>query len=176
MRRKNFLILLCFILLNFNICLASDFVIQTSEDDESWSLGIVADDSGKYFFSVYNSITSQIALIPYERELYNFYLTKGTYGYGPLIFLMIISNSPDDVDTDFGEWEDGIHILPVYALFDYDGENITLTSYLSSGSGLNPSHYQGRIESPYHQKLAEIFLTRMPDLHLAVEENNIFLP
>ena len=89
---------------------------------------------------------------------------------------MAVIDSPRDVDVDFGIWEEDIHLLPVYALFNYVNGEVQLESYLSSGNGLNPSHYQGRILSPLHTKLAEIFITKMPELHKIVENEGIVLP
>ena len=184
MNVKKFLLSILFALfLTFNVSSVQaveslDMLATTASSSDPWSLSIYKDDEGNYGFVIYNLQTEQTAIVEYERDIYNFYLNKkpGSSYYDPLIFIMMVADSPRDVDADFGEWDDDIHLLPVYALFDYVNGNVVLDSYLSSGAGLYPSHYQGRINSPYHIKLAEVFLTHMPALHRAVEDAGVYLP
>lgn len=168
--KKFFVGIILAALISVNTCFAMDVVASTAPDSDSWLLAIMK-EGNDHIFVVFNGKTEQGAIIPYDRNLYNFYL-----GESPLIFVMAVHDSPRDVDVDLGEWADGFHLLPVYALFNYQNGNVTIESYLSSGAGLNPSHYQGRIQSPYHIKLAEVFLKRMPDLHKAVESSGVVLP
>ena len=168
--KKFFVAILFAALVSVNTCFAMELVTSTAPDSDSWLLAIMK-EGNEYIFVVFNNQTEQGAVIPYDRNFYNFYL-----GESPLIFVMAVHDSPRDVDVDLGEWADEFHLVPVYALFNYKNGKVTLDSYLSSGAGLNPSHYQGRIQSPYHIKLAEVFLTRMPDLHKAVESNGVVLP
>lgn len=152
-------------------CSASEIIATTATENNPWSLSIMKSEKNEYAFVVLNFQTEQGAVIPYSRDNYDFYLKDS-----PFIFIMAVHDSPKDVDQDFGEWRDEFHLLPVYALFNYTDGNVNLESYLSSGQGLQPSHYQGRIQSPYHLKLAEIFLTHMPALHQAVENGGVTLP
>ena len=152
-------------------CSADELLATTATDDNPWSLSIMKTDKNEYAFLVFNFQTEQGAIIPYSRDNYDFYLKDS-----PFIFLMAVKDSPKDVDKDLGEWRDEFHVIPVYALFNYINGNVMLESYLSSGKGLQPSHYQARIQSPYHLKLAEVFLTQMPALHKAVEDGNVSLP
>ena len=152
-------------------CSANEILASTADENNPWSLSIIKNDKNEYAFLVFNFQTDQGAVIPYSRDYYNFYM-KGS----PCIFLMAVPDSPKDVDFDLGEWRDELHVIPVYALFNYENGVVNLESYLSSGQGLQPSHYQARIQSPYHQKLAEIFMTQMPALHQAVESGGVTLP
>lgn len=152
-------------------CSANEIIATTAAGNTPWSLSIMKTDNNEYAFLVLNFQTEQGAIIPYNLDYYNFYLKES-----PFIFVMAVKDSPKDVDKDFGEWRDEFHLLPVYALFNYADGKVNLESYLSSGQGLQPSHYQGRIQSPYHLKLAEIFLTHMPALHQAVENGGVTLP
>ena len=152
-------------------CSASEVLATTAAENNPWSLSLIKTDADEYAFLVLNFQTEQGAIIPYNLDNYNFYLKDS-----PFIFLMAVKDSPQDVDKDLGEWRGGFHVLPVYALYNYVNGNVMLESYLSSCQGLSASHYQGRIESPYHQKLAEVFLTHMPALHKAVESGGVVLP
>lgn len=155
---------------------AMEILATTATETNPWSLSIVKTDDGDYGFLILNYQTEQAGLVQYNRDIYNFYLNKGQYGYSPLIFIMAVKDSPKDIDTDLGEWREGMHLLPIYAPFDYSNGQVILESYVSSCNGLSASHYQGRIQSPYHIKLAEIFLTHMPALHRAVESGGVVLP
>ena len=171
MLKKFFVAIIFAALLSVNNCYASfEEVAATTPDSDSWFLALLKNGE-EYYFAMVNKKALQGALVPYERDLYNFYLNES-----PIIFKMYVFESPRDVDADLGEWENKFHTIPVYALFNYSNGRVTLESYLSSGQGLNPSHYQAKIQSPYHIKLAEIFLTHMPELHRVIESKGITLP
>ncbi len=169
--KKIFAFVLGVSFLVMSTCSATEILATTATEEDPWSLSIMKVDENKYAFLVFNVQTEQGAIIPYRPEYYNFYLNES-----PFIFIMIVKDSPSNVDTDLGEWRDDMHLMPVYALFNYSNDQVNLESYLSSCNGLSASHYQGRIQSPYHIKLAEIFLTHMPALHKAVESGGVKLP
>lgn len=152
-------------------CSASEMLATTATENDPWSLSLVKTDNNEYAFLVLNFQTEKGAIIPYSQDNYNFYFKDS-----PFIFLMAVIDSPKDVDKDLGEWRSDFHVIPIYALFNYINGNVMLESYLSSCKGLSASHYQARIQSPYHLKLAEVFLTHMPALHKAVEDGNVKLP
>ena len=182
MSLKKVLIIIGLICITFNVCNAQnledmELLATTATKEDTWSLSVFRDGDGEYYFIVGDYVTKQGGIAKYERKIYDFYINKSKYGdYDPLIFTMLISNSPHDVDADYGEWYEDYHAMPFYVLFDYVEGEVVIESYVSSGSGLNPSHYQGRIKSPYHLKLVEIFLTHMPKLHKIVEDNRLYLP
>ena len=158
-------------LLVMSTCSANEILATTATEGDPWSLSLMKVDADKYAFLVFNIQTEQGAVIPYNQNSYNFY-QQGS----PFIFIMAVKDSPKDVDNDLGEWREDMHLIPVYALFNYSNNEVNLESYLSSCNGLSSSHYQGKIQSPYHIKLAEVFLTQMPALHKAVESEGIKLP
>ena len=173
MKLKKFLMALIFsLLIGLNTCAAEDEILAFSADADPWILALAKDnDDGNYYFLVMNHQTNQGAIVFYERRLYDFYFNSS-----PLIFIMAVVDSPRDVDADLGEWTNSIHMLPVYAPFKYANGKVTLDSPLSSCNGLSASHYQGSIKSPYHTKLAEIFLTQMPALRKDAESKGVTLP
>lgn len=154
-------------------CSASEIIVKTDDDESGWFLSIMKIDEEVYSFLVMNQKTEQGAIIPYNHKNYNFY-----YDESPFIFLMAVNDSPSNIDYDLGEWREDIHLMPVHAQFNYsdEDEQVSLESDLSSCQGLTASNYQGRIKSPYHIKLVEVFLTQMPALHKAVEDDGIDLP
>ena len=174
MKLKKFLMALIFsLLIGLNTCAAEDEILAFSADADPWILALARDnDDGNIYFLIMNHQTVQGAIVPYERRLYDFYLNNSS----PLIFIMAVMDSPRDVDSDLGEWANSIHLLPVYAPFKYANGKVTLDSPLSSCNGLSASHYQRRRQSPYHTKLAEIFLTQMPALHKDAESKGVNLP
>lgn len=171
--KKFFVAIIFAALISLNTCYAAETLAMTETDSEGWLLAISKDNSGDNFFVIYNYQTEQGALLPYERKLYNFYLNKS-----PIIFIMGVANSPHDVDQNLGKWSDdgAIHFVPVYSNFEYENGRVIPETYPTSGAGLQPSHYQGRIQSPYHIKLAKVFMTKMPELHAAVERQGVTLP
>ena len=174
--KKFFAALIFSLLICVNNCNA-DEILAVTETPDNWALTLVKTDGGAYLFYIIEEETEKQAFVPYDRKVYDFYLHRDSDGiFSPLIFNLFTMQGPTDVDSEFGTWENRMHILPVYALFEYDGEKVFLESYLSSGEGLHPSHYQGRIKSPFHIKLAETFVTQMPAIHKIIDEKGITLP
>ena len=148
-----------------------------SENDSASLTLIKMKDDGSIFFTVANSPTSTMAFVKYSPELYNFYLNKGEYGYPPLIFTMMMPmQERGQLDDNFGVWDKSVHILPVYALFNVENGQVICEKPFTSEKGLKPSHYQGRIQNPVHERLIEIFMTHMPRLHEEVNSRGITLP
>ena len=177
MALRKFLTALIFsLIVSVNVC-SADEVLAVAETPDDWALTLVKTDGGAYLFYIIEEDTNKQAFVPYDRKVYDFYLHRDSDGiFSPLIFNLFTTQGPTDVDDEFGEWENRMHILPVYALFEYDGEKVFLESYLSSGEGLHPLHYQGRLQSPFHIKLAETFVTQMPALHKIIDSQGIILP
>lgn len=133
---------------------------------------------GEMSFMVATKGVQAVGLVPYKREIYDFYLNKNENGnYSPLISVMVLPRQErGQADDDLGEWRDDIHILPFYAVFDVRDGQVICEKPFSSASGLNPSHYQAPIKNSYHEKLIEIFLTHMPRLHEDVAAKGVTLP
>jgi len=177
MALKKFFAALIFSLLIFvNSCNAHE-ILAVAETPDNWALTLVKTDDDVYLFYIIEEETEKQAFVPYDRKVYDFYLHRDSDGiFSPLIFNLFTTQGPDDIDEEYGVWENRMHIFPVYALFEYDGEKVFLESYLSSGEGLHPMHYQGRIQSPFHIKLAETFVTQMPVIHKIIDDKGIILP
>ena len=152
-------------------------IAYPSTENEMLAL-IKMKSDGKVGFMVAAKDLEPIGLIPYTRENYDFYLKKDvTGGYPPLISVIVIPRvERGQVDDDLGAWDEDVHIIPIYALFDVKDGEIICEKPFYSASGLNPSHYQGKIQNPNHERLIEIFMTNMPRLHKFIEDKGIALP
>lgn len=121
---------------------------------------------------------SPVGIVPYTRKTYDFYLTPDEHGlYSPLIFEMLIPQSErGQLDDNLGEWDETIHTLPIYALFNVqNGQVICQKPFYSAGT-MNPSHYHDTVKNPNHERLIEILMTVMPRLHEVIAGRNISLP
>ena len=175
--RKIVVSLILAALIMFNVCYAEKILADTSEKSDAYFLALVKNDNDRFLFYIYNRAGNEMAFIPYDRDLYDFYLNQDEYGlYSPAIFKMFIMENPGNTNTDLGAWEGYMHILPVYALFDYVDGKIVIEYPFWSGEVLNPSHYHSAIKEEIHSKLLTVFLTHMPALHKVVEAEGIILP
>lgn len=135
-------------------------------------------ENGSLGFLVAADGTNGIGLIPYSKEIYNFYLNADERGeYPPLIFGMLLpGQTRGQADDELGAWKEDLHMLPVYALFTVQGGHVICEKPFSSASGLEATHYQATIQNPNYTKLIETFMTKMPQLHNVVELSGITLP
>lgn len=182
--KKIFLLLALIILSATNVEAADDdlpfdtLAIAYPVDESSILALIRMKSDGSLGLMVAEKSLEPIGLVGYSRAVYDFYLTEKTSaGYPPLIFNLVIPQQQrGQVDDDLGDWSDNVHIVPVYALFDVKDGQVICQKPFYSASGLNPSHYQGRIQNPNHERLVELFMTYMPHLHESVAAQNISLP
>ena len=135
-------------------------------------------DNGAFHFVAIDETTKSLGMVKYSSDLCEFYQRRSSYGdFPPLIFLLILpERERGQFDDDLGAWIEKAHILPVYALFDVKDGQVICEKSFTSGKGLNPSHYQARIQNPNHVRLIEIFMTHMPRLHEIIKSKNISLP
>lgn len=148
-----------------------------SENGNECSALIKMKSNGTYAFMTLSKDLGSIGIIAYSRKVYDFYLNKGQAGYSPLILNMLIpQENRGQLDDDLGEWDENLHIIPIYALFDVVGGQIVCQKPFYSAGVLNPSHYHSSIKNPKHERLVEIFMTLMPRLHEVVASKNISLP
>lgn len=135
-------------------------------------------DNGELLFMVAARKVQGIALVPYSRSVYDFYLNQDQTGsYPPLIFgMMFPDEQRPQIDDNLGDWQGNLHLLPVYALFEVKDGQIICDKPFYSARGLNPTHYHGTIRNTDHEKLIEIFMTHMPRLHEIIAAQNISLP
>ena len=153
-----------------------DTIALATPADESSILALIRMKSdgapGAPCFMVMAKNIDIIGFVPYSREIYDFYLNES-----PLISVMAFPNQQRaQVDDELGDWDEDLHIIPFYALFEVQNGQVICQKPFSSARGLNPSHYHGRIKNTDHERLIEILMILMPQLHQAVESNNISLP
>ena len=133
---------------------------------------------GRLSFMVMAQGVEAIGLVPYSRNVYDFYINKPADGiYPPLISVMVLPGQKrGELDDNLGEWKGEAHLLPFYVLFDVQNGQVVCEDKLFSASGLNPSHYHDEIKNPNHIRLLKVFATHMPQLHKDIEAKGITLP
>lgn len=185
MLKKIFLVLALILLTTANVSAAEENNLPFETLAATYTEGgrevlalIKMKDNDSIGFMVMARDIEPVALIPYEKKVYDFYLNPDEYGlYSPLITTMIIPNQMrGQVDDDLGDWNDNVHFVPVYALFSVANGNVICERPFYSASGLNPSHYHGTIRNINHTRLIEIFMTQMPKLHEVIQAQGIMLP
>lgn len=177
---KKIILLLVLILLTKSAAAAEDDInfdpLATSySEGNPAALTLIKEKSdGAIYFVISDDSLNEMAFIKYSPKLYNLYLNENG---SPAIFEMMLPNQErGQLDDNLGAWEKNIHIIPVYALFGVDGEQVICDKPFFSASYLNPSHYHDRIQNPKHVRLIEIFLKHMPRLHADATSRKISLP
>ena len=149
-------------------------------DGEKTILMLVREkSSGNLFFMPFDSETESGAFIQFDPKIYNFYLNSDEHNlYSPLIFVMATTKMSDTSDDALGTWNNEIHLIPVYAIFDVrDGQIVfDAPNFYSAEGTLTPSHYHSNIKNPIHTLLIETLMTKMPLLHEDVQAKGIQLP
>lgn len=185
MTRKIILLLAVVMLAAANVEAAPDNglpfdpLATTASDTDSGALTLIRmKDTAELCFLVADNKAQALGMVPYTSRIYDFYLHKNSSGgYSPFIFMMVLPMEiRGQIDDDLGEWQENFHLLPVYALFDVKNGQVICEKPFYSASGINPSHYQGTIRNPNHERLVEIFLTHMPRLHRLIRDQHISLP
>ncbi len=179
MAKKIILLLALILFTSMNVEAADnetfDELASTYVEGDSSSLTLIRMKAdGTLFLVSADSTSKSVAFVPFSRNVYDFYVAPNQ---SPLIFDMaVMFQERGQIDDDLGIWEEDIHLVPVYALFSVQGEQIICEKPFSSASGVNPSHYQAMIQSPNHIQLIEILMTHMPRLHEQVAANGVTLP
>ena len=176
MLKKFLLAGLLAILVSVNVCYAASdrfTVLAKTSLENDCALAITKSNSGGYYITVVDRYEDGLAYVPFNKNFYNFFVGKAGEHYTVVIFPMYANDDRNDVDTNLGAWEANVHIMPVYVPYLYDGQKIQVIGDVTSGRELHPSHYQERIKNPVHVKLAQVFVTRMADLHQAVNASGV---
>ena len=183
--KKIFLLFALILLTTANVAAAEDTeipfdtVATTYTDGAREMLALVKMKSdGTPAFIVMAEEVQGMGLVPYTKELYDFYLNKTEFGdYPPLIFGMLVFNQErGQLDDDLGAWKEGMHLIPVYAMFHVENGQVVCGKPFSSATDVNSTHFHATIQNPNHIKLVETFMTQMPRLHEIIQANNIALP
>ena len=183
---KKIILLLALILLTFSSAEAAeendlpfDTLATSYVEGGNEMLALVKVKSdGKLSFMVMAQGVQAVGLVPYSRNVYDFYLKKSADGiYSPLISFMVLPGQKrGELDDNLGEWRGEAHLLPFYILFDVQDGQVVCEDRLFSASGLNPSHYHDDVKNPNHIRLLKVFATHMPRLHKDIESKGITLP
>lgn len=184
MAKKIFLVL-ALILLTFTSAEAADGdwnfdpIMTTYAEDSKDALTLIrTKDDGSLFFVAADTTTNAFAFVPYSRKLYDFYLNKDEYGgYSPLIFAMMLTETErGQLDDNLGEWQDKVHVIPVYAMFNVKDGQVICDDQFYSATSMESTHFHDTIKNPYHTRLVQIFMTHMPRLHELLDAEGITLP
>ena len=180
---KKFFAILALFLLTTTTCAAQEsnyeFLATTYSEQKGEALTLVKMNSDG---SIYFAMTDMhsMAFVKFESRLYNFYLNKDEHGlYSPLMFVLIcVEEARGGLDENLGVWKDNMHLIPIYALFNVQDEQITFDApnFYSGEGTLQPSHYHSNVKEPVHSRLIEIFMTHMPELHRQVQAGGVVLP
>ena len=170
---KKFFVTFALILLTCSTCAAEDpfdVIASTYSEGADAALTLIkTKDSGEIYFMVHDESIKALSLVKFDRKLYDFYLNKDSDGgYPPLMFVMVFpEENRGGADEKLGVWKENMHGIPIYALFNVQGEQITFDApnFYSGEETLTPSHYHSNITEPVHTRLIEIFMTHMPELH-----------
>ena len=182
---KKIFLLLALILLTFTSAEAADsdldfdpiMTTYTEGSTDVLTLIRMKKDGTLYFIAADEKI-KPAALVPYSRKLYDFYLNKDESGsYPPLIFAMVLTEDErGQLDDNLGEWQDKVHIIPVYALFNVKDGQVVCDDEFYSATSMESTHFHDKIKDPNHTRLIEIFMTHMPRLHELLDTNGVDLP
>ena len=167
---KKFVLLLALIFFaaSPNVEAEIDTVANVYSEDDNEALGIIRDD-GSLFFLFGRKDQNAFAVAPYSRETYDFCLNENE----PLIFMMLVlHDGRGQLDEELGQWKDDMHMLPVFARFGIqDGQIFCQKPFYS----MNGSNHQ-EITNPKYERLVEVFMTLMPELHVQVNGTGVSLP
>ena len=179
-------IILLFALILSATCSAAeqnfDTLATTYVEENGAALTLIRMKSnGEIFFAITEASSKSVAFVKYAPKIYNFYLNKDEHGlYSPLMFVLICpEENRGGADENLGVWDENVHMIPVYALFDVlqNGQMIFDAPYFYSGEEtLTPSHYHSNITEDVHTRLIKIFMTHMHELHDQVHARNVVLP
>lgn len=126
----------------------------------------------RYNLVIYDNNNQRAAEVPFTWGTYNFISDNRS----PIIFKMTVYNDVQDKDSQAGVWKGNRHTIPVYALYKINSSGIVVPDMLTTGSGENPSHYQGYLNEQKNVDIANLFLTEMAALHQNVKNNNVDIP
>lgn len=182
---KKIILVLTLVLLTFSSVAAAEDDVPFESLADTYVQGgrevldlIKMKSDGTLFFRVMSRSFEAVALIPYERSVYDFYLNANqTGGYSTLITPMLLPGQMRGmIDDDLGEWQESLHILPIYAAFKVEGGQVICKKPFYSMSGIHASHFRVKIRNIDHTQLIEIFMTHMPRLHEVIQAKGIALP
>jgi len=156
-----------------------DMLASTEENENTTeAVGLIkTKSSGELYFIVGIKNVSS-ALIPYSKEIYNFYTAANDNGeYSPLIFPMIlIDQKRGQTDDELGEWKENLHFIPVFAQFNVANGQVVCQKPFYSAKSMGAETIEATVQDANNARLIEIFMTHMPRLHQIVQARGVALP
>lgn len=158
-------------------------VLASSDEDDSGFLAVVKFEDG-YNFAAYDKKNNRVALIPYEtkenRNLLHMLkqsrrFSNGKISYDPILFDMYFNDAdPNGPDADKGIWQRSTHMIPIYAMFTVENDEV-IPGMLYSGSGNRPSHYHSVLKDVKTVDAANVVLTHVKGLITDMQKRNVNL-
>lgn len=142
-------------------------MIAVSQISDAGFFGLI-NDGGREFL-VYDKKDNVVATMRYQQNLLN--LKNDSY----VILMLYIKNDRAYKDRNNGYWDEGIHTLPVYALYKRDTGGNVVPGMLYSGAGKKPSHYHNTLKEQQNVNLANLALTSADSLKQDMMSRNIAL-
>lgn len=146
-------------------------VLATSFGNNQNGFLSLTKNNNRYSFVIYDIKNQQVAEVPFFWTVYDFMLDKNKKS--PSIFKMTIFNDKQDQDAKAGVWNGANHMIPIYALYEFDQSGKVIPGRLTTGVGEKPSHYQGFLMEQKNVDIANLLLTEMIALHGNVKANNV---
>ena len=173
---RKIILLLALILLTANVEAADidfDPLATTYSENDPASLTLIKmKNEDSFFFVVADGSADTMAFVKYSPELYNFYIKDS-----PAIFLMLLPmQERGQLDDKLGDWDETVHLIPVYALFEVENGKIICDKPFFSADSLESTHFHDTVQNPKHERLIEIFMSHMPRLHDEINSKKISLP
>lgn len=157
--------------------------MASSDEDDSGFLAVVKFEDG-YNFAAYDKKNNRVALIPYEtkenRNLLHMLkqsrrFSNGKISYDPILFDMYFNDAdPNGPDADKGIWQRSTHMIPIYAMFTVENDEV-IPGMLYSGSGNRPSHYHSVLKDVKTVDAANVVLTHVKGLITDMQKRNVNL-
>lgn len=153
--------------------------VSTTDNDGFLALGTL---NTKLYFIAYDAKSDRVGLIPYNENLLNYRLnytsiTDNKKIYRPMQFLLELWDGNIGKDKGLGDEDDQRRTLPINIFFKVDADNnIIISDPITSGEGLNPSHYHTKLREPKNEELAKIIPMHIDSLRVDIKARNIILP
>lgn len=97
-------------------------------------------------------------------DINKFVIKGGNGGPNSIILYIAIPNDTHDQDASAGDWQENVHIIPVYASYKLLGSGNIEPGRLTTGKGLQPSHFQQYLYEQKNVDMVNLILTEMPSL------------
>lgn len=151
-------------------------VIATSIGHSSQGFLSIIKSNGQYSFIIFDQGNNQVAQVPFSLEEYNLATHRNDKYIEPVIFNMTIFNDKHDRDEKDGVWNGENHMIPIYALYNFDSNGNIVPGMLTTGWGAKPSHYQGYLNEQKNVDIANLFLMEMKALQDNAKMNQVSIP